>query len=493
MKRYLQIIFTACMLMLGLQMGNMKAQAAVTTITEGTYTIKNLGTGKYLNVCGNKDANATNIDVYQKDKTVGQDFKIYKYNSSYAMTPLSSAKARVVNVYTEKAKSGNNVCLWDRTNHSTQLWKFDKVSGGYVIRCADNTKLVLNATGSKNSSNVNIVTYNAKSKNQIWVLEDPQTVKKPETQTQTNTTDSPSTAQTDKTKTDNTEKKAASNLAIKNAAVPSKLYLGDAYSCKGEITSNYVITNVTGQILKDDGTTAVYTKTVDPKGKIYNLYKSKIDEAMLFNKLALGTYYYRVTATDKSGAKLSLIDAKFTVVKPAGLTDAQLKKQIKDTHNKAKKLAKRKSFFGYCGTYVYYELIARKIWTGKNNKYEKQWNGNQWYSKLANKKYTKSSGGYKVTKYSGDDCLDKLSNNGKKEVYNIVVSYKVQNEGTLKNPGAGHVVYIHAIKNGKVYLSESYKYAGIKEGNPIVKKYSSFKKDWKKMYVQANGAVVFSK
>ena len=352
MKKFLKNIFAVCMLMMILQLAPITANAAVTSIAEGTYTIKNLGTGKYLNVYANKDANAANIDIYQKDKTVGQDFKIYKYGNSYALTPCSSSKGRVVNVYTEKtAKSGHNVCLWDRTNHSTQLWKFDKVSGGYIIRCENNTKLVLNATGSKNSSNVNIVKYNSKSKNQIWVLEAPETVK--------NNT-SPGGNKTNVTPVVNT----ASQLKITEAKYPDSIYQGEAFSCKGKITSNYKLTNVTGKILKSDGKTACYSKSVNPNNTSYNLYNSAIDKAMLFNKLSQGTYYYSVIATDKSGRTLTLINAKFTVVKSE-------EKILKINKEKISKVGWQKNYTSYCQAYSL--AYCRTILDGKKHTYKQYW------------------------------------------------------------------------------------------------------------------------
>lgn len=297
MKKKWKMLFVICLALLGLQIGGMTAEAAITSITEGTYTLRNVGTGKYLNIVGSYDKNNTNVTMWQKDNTKGEDFKIYSQSGSYALNPLCSSTGRVVNVYAVKAKSGNNVCLWNRTNNNTQLWKFDQVSNGYVIRCADNTSLVLNATGSSNGSNVNVVTYKSGNNNQVWVLENPATVPAPST---------PSTQPA----------AAASTLTVSGAKYPTSYTAGKSYNLKGTITSNYTITQVTGEILNSQGK-AVYAKTVYPNAKSYNIAGKPVDTTLKFGKLSAGTYYYRLSAKDASGTTKTLINQSFTVTAKA--------------------------------------------------------------------------------------------------------------------------------------------------------------------------------
>lgn len=112
--------------------------------------------------------------------------------------------------------------------------------------------------------------------------------------------------------------KAPSTLKIANATQPSSIIQGAYFDCKGTVTSNYNITNVTGKITSSDGKTALYTKAVKPDAKSYSLYGNSIDTALLFNKLTVGTYYYKVTATDASGKTIELVNSKFAVVKGSG-------------------------------------------------------------------------------------------------------------------------------------------------------------------------------
>ena len=105
----------------------------------------------------------------------------------------------------------------------------------------------------------------------------------------------------------------SSTLKISGNSALTSLKLGKSWTCNGTISSNYKITQVYGAILKSDGVTQVYKKTVKPNAKSYKLAGSAIDKAMLFNKLPVGTYYYVVDATDASGKKLNVVKNKFTV------------------------------------------------------------------------------------------------------------------------------------------------------------------------------------
>lgn len=142
------------------------AASTASVKTGSYYTVSNVGSGKYLNIYGSKNANNTNVTVYQKDGTKGQSFMFTKNGNGYTITPKCSTSRRV-NVYGTSAKQNANVCIWNSTGSSTQRWIVKEVSGGYIICCADNANYVLTATGSKNSSNVNLQKYTG-SKYQIW-------------------------------------------------------------------------------------------------------------------------------------------------------------------------------------------------------------------------------------------------------------------------------------------------------------------------------------
>ncbi len=107
--------------------------------------------------------------------------------------------------------------------------------------------------------------------------------------------------------------KSVSTLKITGASTISSLKQGQSWTCKGTISSNYMINEVVGTIYESDGITAKYRKAVNPKSKSYTIQNRDIDKALLFNKLSAGTYHYTIVAKDASGKTLTLVNNKFTV------------------------------------------------------------------------------------------------------------------------------------------------------------------------------------
>lgn len=138
--------------------------------TDGYYTIRNLGSGKMLNVYGNGKTNGTNVTVYSADNTSGQDFKfIANGDETYVLQP-KCATSSALNVHGFSAEANSQVDIWTKSGHSTQSWivEYNSSLNGYVIRSANNSSYVLAATGSKDSSDVRLAAYNASDKYQIW-------------------------------------------------------------------------------------------------------------------------------------------------------------------------------------------------------------------------------------------------------------------------------------------------------------------------------------
>lgn len=339
------------------------AAEKVSVKTGKYYTLKNVGTGRYLNVYGNQNKNNANVDIYDADGTSGQDFKftlIDKSKNTYTLTPRC-ATGRRVNVYSESAYNKANVCLWSKTNHSTQCWIPEKVSGGYILRSANNTSYVLTATGSKNSSNVNIQKYSSGNKKQIWT--------------------------------------------------------SNAFSSGSD---NKPVTNKTG----------------------------------------------------------------------SSVTANTIKNQISNTYQQSKSAAGVRSFDGLCGTYVYYQLRVLGIADyGRDS--DCNGNGNQWYNSV---KSGTTSTGWKKEKFSGGaNCLANLVKQKGNNLQNIVISYPYQYGYSYSNPGAGHVIFIHAIINGTVYYSECFACRGKSEGSVLTYSVAEFDKAFTNSYGKANGAIWFHK
>jgi len=159
-KKLLSVILAVISLLSVFAATQMSAAAA------GYYEIRNVGTGKYLNVAYSSSKSGTNVNIYAKDGTKGEKYRFTANNGGYLITPQCAAKC-ALNVNGYSAKQGANVNIYSVTKSKTQTWKLYKYGSAFVIACADNTDYVLTATGSANSANVNIQKWTA-SKNQQW-------------------------------------------------------------------------------------------------------------------------------------------------------------------------------------------------------------------------------------------------------------------------------------------------------------------------------------
>ncbi len=162
--------------------------------------------------------------------------------------------------------------------------------------------------------------------------------------------------------------------------------------------------------------------------------------------------------------------------------------QIKTTYAQAKSLSGRSNFTNVCPTYVKYQLIALGITSTSDT--DIRGNGNQVYNNITS---GTTSTGYTKTKYSGNNCLYNIVNANSGNVYNIVVSWSYQYGASYSSPGAGHVLFIHAIIDNTVYFSDNYTYSGKAEGSPLIMSLSTFMSKWNGMYGNAIGAVHFTK
>ena len=183
-------------------------------------------------------------------------------------------------------------------------------------------------------------------------------------------------------------------------------------------------------------------------------------------------------------AKLCLVFMLFTIAvfclsmrSQAAMSVDDIKIQVTEIYQKALNMSGRSTFNGLCGLCVNYELRAMGIFgAGSFNG-----NGNQWFDGLVDGDET--AGGYTQTKYAGSTCLTDIVNayNGN-PVYNIVVSFPYGAKASTRP--YGHVNFIHAIIDGKVYYTESYSTSGCPEGSLIVKSVD----DFVSTYTSLNGA-----
>ena len=129
----------------------------------------------------------------------------------------------------------------------------------------------------------------------------------------------------------------------------------------------------------------------------------------------------------------------------------EIRKQITSTYKSAKKWSGRPSFSGYCASLVNWQMYLMGITEEKLSN-----NGNQEYDYFA--KLTQTSGGYSVraypdNRYSMEEALNFVSQNGTKDVYNMIVCFQSTNSAAGRR--YGHAFFVHAILDGIVYFNES--------------------------------------
>ena len=250
---------------------------------------------------------------------------------------------------------------------------------------------------------------------------------------------------------------------------------------KGTITANSL--NV-----RSGASTSYSILGVLSKGKVVTIY----GESNGWYKISYNGGYgwvsktYVSTGTTSSGSTSESTSTGTTNnTTTATKTVSQIKSQIASTYAQAKAMTGRTNFSKQCSLYVYSQLKALNIYQTPDT----YWNGSQWYSKLTTNGKTRT--GYTQKKYAGVNCLTNLVNaNGGKDVYNVVVTFPRSYRSTST---VGHVLFIHAIKDGKVYYSDNYNYNGQPEGSMIVKSISEFTNYFSSNYSGITGAVHFVK
>ncbi len=469
-KRLLAVILTL-VLCIGILPTTVFAASSFKTSTASAvyyYTLKNVGTGKYLNVKGNSSANNANITLWQKDGTSGQNFALYydSTNKGYVLVPECST-SRAVNIYGSSAGAGKNICTWTKTGHSTQAWVLKAVSGGYVIQSANNTNYVLTASGSSNGSNICIQKYSSSNKNQIWSLSLSKTVDK---------------------------------VTVSASLSSSSITKGGSISLSGTATSTASnLKTVSASIINSSGKTLYTSSKSSINSTSFSLSKLS---ALSFNKLSAGTYTLKVTATNTNG-KTATSSKTFTVknstttnTTSSTVDTSKITTAMKNTYSTALTSFKNTStgkglttFNGYCGACVGHQLKALGITTSYVG-----YIGGDFYDAYKTNG-AKTSGGYTQTSYASsstsnsEDSISSMKSlltslNGKVSCTNgqyLMLGFQIGYQGNTN----GHVILVYGIVDGNVYYTESF------GSNTNCKSISSFCSSYKGYTFE--GAVLFSK
>ena len=155
-----------------------------------------------------------------------------------------------------------------------------------------------------------------------------------------------------------------------------------------------------------------------------------------------------------------------------GKTGNELKQKSEACYQAELRFRGYYSYEGLCGTQVGDALYILGITAG----YEGG-NGNDYMGIYSGQ--TVTSGGYGVKTYpcsnatQMEQILNQLTNNGTKNIWNIVMTANRTNGSTAGNI-YGHVIFISGIVGGQVYWVESYPRVGESEGTCVVRSIHDF-------------------
>lgn len=148
------------------------------------YNIKNLGSGKYLNVDYGKDINATNVYQWTGDGSIEQKFRLSFWGKAYKINAMCSSNGydKTLDIVKSNGNvvSDANVEIYESIDDVAQEWLFVEVEKGvYKIVPKYNTDLALSVYGKDNGSgsgttstsngNVFVSTYTGDD-SQKWIL-----------------------------------------------------------------------------------------------------------------------------------------------------------------------------------------------------------------------------------------------------------------------------------------------------------------------------------
>ena len=153
----------------------------ITETDDGYYNIISKSSGIYLDVAGGNTANGTNVQINIKTDTAKQKFSFNKVqddsngiikNGTYEIT-AKTASNMILDISGGSTLDGANVQIWADTNEKQQKFEFTYLGSGLykIISSKSNKALTVDKSGTSYSSNVYQSTYN-EGANQLWRIEE---------------------------------------------------------------------------------------------------------------------------------------------------------------------------------------------------------------------------------------------------------------------------------------------------------------------------------
>ena len=129
-------------------------------IENGIYTISSsLKQNKVLDIAGASDKNSANLQLWNKNNTNAQKFKLtYVGEGYYEIEACCSGK--VLDVACSGHKCGTNVWQYQKNNTDAQRWLIKSAGNGYYYMMSKCNGLYLDVSGAKTRNGTNIHVWN---------------------------------------------------------------------------------------------------------------------------------------------------------------------------------------------------------------------------------------------------------------------------------------------------------------------------------------------
>lgn len=158
---------------------NSNQQWVVKAMKDGTYTIKAVHSGLYLDVAGANFKSGTNVQQYTGNNSEAQKWRISRGEDGY-VTIKDYTDTYALDVQNGWDRNGMNIRLWEDNGSYAQQWKFVKVKQNQnfgnkvykIVSKLDESK-VLDVEGGQyaveDSTNIQIWDF-VKNENQKWLI-----------------------------------------------------------------------------------------------------------------------------------------------------------------------------------------------------------------------------------------------------------------------------------------------------------------------------------
>ncbi|MBQ3452692.1 RICIN domain-containing protein [Candidatus Saccharibacteria bacterium] len=159
------------------QLWNKNATAAqqwsIKKTADGYFVIKNLQSGKALDVAEAKKDNGTNIQMWDDNGTCAQKWSILK--SKYGYEFISACSYKALDLKAADSSPGSNIQIYDANNSKAQQWQLEKVElleeGSYMIESRVGKDKAIDISGNKKVNGTNIQIYEVNGTTaQIWEI-----------------------------------------------------------------------------------------------------------------------------------------------------------------------------------------------------------------------------------------------------------------------------------------------------------------------------------